>query len=57
MKKEKPKKILTVCKLHCQVTGFDPTHSGFFMKPQPLQADLANYHVTINKTDFEEITP
>lgn len=38
MKKAK----LIVSKLHCEVTGFDPTHSGFFMKTQPLQANLAN---------------
>lgn len=35
-------KILTVAQLHCEVTGFDPIHSGFFMKAQPLQANLAN---------------
>lgn len=38
MKKAK----LIVSKLHCEVTGFDPTHSGFFMKTQSLQANLAN---------------
>lgn len=34
--------ILRVSKRHCEVTGFDPIHSGFFMKTQPFQANLAN---------------
>lgn len=34
--------ILRVSKLHGEVTGFDPIHSGFITKTQPFQANLAN---------------
>lgn len=34
--------ILRVSKLHREVTGFDPIHSGFIMKPQLFQADLVS---------------
>lgn len=40
--KKETSKVLTVAKLHCEVAVFDPIHSGFFMKTQPLQANLAN---------------
>lgn len=42
IKSKKLKKAETISKLHCEITSFDPTHLGFFMKSQPLQADLVN---------------
>lgn len=40
--KRETSEFLTIAKLHCEVTGFEPIHSGFFMKIQSLQANLVN---------------
>lgn len=52
-------KILTICKLHWEVTGFDPILSGFSSwRLNLFKHTLQIYHMTIlSKMHFEEIAP